>query len=249
VFTTPIIYPKRAEKKCKTKINGKDYTVIDLHKIKANENLGEYGFKEGLKKKDLRFLVHMSKKFSTLKMMDSNTTKGFFSESFISPNNKSTYGMEDFGVVLSHKNYDIINTCNQNQCSGNAKEVVRSIGFVFDNKTRNNFKNGLLRYLRIDEDNLKPNDYTAFYIDVLSKGNINPKQKYQLGKYEFTGKQLLRAMTLYQNTLLRDKITHNEIIAYKPKIEAVIAKKRFPFSIEQEVLDFAYDNKLPIIMI
>ena len=56
-------------------------------------------------------------------------------------------------------------------------------------------------------------------------------------------------MTLYQNTLLRDKHTHNEIIAYKPKIEAVVAKKRFPFAIEQEVLDFAYNNKLPIIMI
>ena len=247
--TSKIMYPNKTKANCTQNIKGRDFVVINLHEIDDNEDMGKYGFKQGLKKKDLRFLVHMSKNFSTLKMMDSNTIKGFISESFISPSKKSTYGMEDFGVILSHKNYDIINTCNQNQCSGNAKEVDRSIGFVFDNETRNNFKNGLLRYLRIDEDNLKPNDYTAFYIDVLSKGNINPKQKYQLGKYEFTGKQILRAMTLYQNTLLRDKLTHNEIIAYKPKIEAVVAKKRFPFAIEQEVLDFAYENKLPIIMI
>ena len=60
LFTTPIIYPKRAEKKCKKVINGKEYTIINLHEIKANEDLGAYGFKEGLKKKDLRFLVKKS---------------------------------------------------------------------------------------------------------------------------------------------------------------------------------------------
>ena len=93
------------------------------------------------------------------------------------------------------------------------------------------------------------NDFATFYNDVLAKGQINADKTYSIGEYKFTGKQILRAIKLYQNSILKDKkYGHNEIIGYKPKIEAVIAFKEYEESLSSSVLDFAKRNNLPIIM-
>ena len=252
VFTTPIIYPKRAEKKCKTRINGKDYTVIDLHKIKANENLGEYGFKEGLKKKDLRFLVHMTNNFETLNILSDSTKENLLSETIISPSMTGTYGYKDYGVFLSQKNYDTINMSWKNQGSGTEKSLERDIDLIFSDEERNNFKKHLLKELKIEF--ATTFEFADFYRDVLSKktsiNQIDSKEIFYIGKHKFTGNQLKKAIISFQNTLLRQEDDgHNEIVGYKPEIKGVIAKVTRAEDINQSVLDFAYKHNYPIVMI
>lgn len=246
--TSKIIYPKKAQEKCKKTINGEEYTIINLHEISDNEDMGKYGFQPGLKKKDLRFLVHMTNKFDSLEVVDSSIDGGLFSESLISPKKSATYGNYDYGVILSQKNYNIINGAKENQCSGNAKGINGNMRLLFDDLDRFNFRKGFLNYLKLDEYDINSNDFASFYNNVLSNGKINIDEEYAIGEYKFTGKQILRAIKLYQNSLLKDKrYGHNEIIGYKPQIEAVIAFENTEY-LSHSVLDFAKRNNLPIIM-
>ena len=251
IFTTPIIYPKRAEKKCKKIIDGREYTIINLHKIKADEDLGEYGFKEGLKKKDLRFLVHMTKNFGALDILSNSTKEDLLSETLISPTKKSTYGGEPFGVFLSHKNYDIITMSELNQASGTEKNIDKNIDLIFNSKARKNFINylacSLNKYIGFGY-------FTDFYRNVLAKaGNldkINSEEIYTIGDYKIRGKRIKNAITSAQNSILtKEHYEHNEIVGYKPEIKGVIAKVKKEEDIHREVLDFAYRNNYPIIMI
>ena len=251
IFTTPLIYPKRAEKTCKKIIDGREYTIINLHKIKANEDLGQYGFKEGLKKKDLRFLVHMTKSFKTLDILSNSTKENLLSETLISPAKKSTYGSENFGVILSHKNYDIITMSEQNQASGTEKTIEKDIDLIFNNRARNNF----IDYLGCSLNKYIGYGYFIdFYRDVLAKAGsldaINSEKTYIIGEYKIKGERIKKAIFSTQNTLLNKEGTeHNEIVGYKPEIKGIIAKIKSEDEIPRDVLDFAYRNKYPIIII
>ena len=252
IYTTPIIYPKKAEKMCKKTINGKEYTIINLHKIRENENMGKYGFANGLKKKDLRFLVHMTNDLETLSIVSNSNAQNLLSETLISPSQNGTYYFRDYGVFLSQPNTNTINMTKENQASGNEKDLNTCLSLIFDDKERENFKWELLKQLNIKDDEVKNKDFAAFYMDVLAKKNsfsqINPKEKFSIGKHEFTGKELISAIKLVQNTFL-NSTEHNEIVGYKPEIKGVIAKVTSEEDIHKIVLDFAYKNNYPIVLI
>ena len=252
IFTTPFMCPKKAEEKCKETINGVDYTIIDLHKIKENEDMGNYGFEKGLKKKDLRFLVHMTNNLEALETLQHSTIQNLLSETLISPDFNRTYGFKEYGVFLSQQNTDTINMTKENQGSGNEKNVDAYTNFIFNDNTRYNFRNELLRRLDIPCKEVKDKDFAAFYLTVLSKteslSQIKPEEKYEIGKFEFTGEELIKALKLTQRTFL-DSDNHNEIIGYKPEIKGVIAKVNNPKDIKKEILDFANRHNYPIILI
>ena len=97
-------------------------------------------------------------------------------------------------------------------------------------------------------------EYAEFYKNVLaSKRNpneISDSKEFKIGKHVITGKKIKEILVQYQDSLIdKSERNHNEIVGYTPKIQAVIAKVKSTNELPKELLDFAYENKLPIVMI
>ena len=244
-------------------IKGRNFKVLDFHKIKDDEDLIKYGFAKGRTKKDVQFLVHMVSKdnikndLSVLENITSSVNGGVLSESLITPYYKRTYQDRKFGVLLSQINANLINTSNTNQGSGNKKDVNNAIDLLFNSyasDTRTSFRENFLKNLSLGPDEVSIEEYGKFYKDnLVSKTLITqfPDNKtYQLGKRTFSGSDIKRAIVEFQNSLIdKTESTHNEIIGFAPKINAVIIKADNIKEAPDELLDFAHKDNLPVILI
>ena len=71
-----------------------------------------------------------------------------------------------------------------------------------------------------------------------------------MGKRTFSGSDIKRAIVEFQNSLIdKTESTHNEIIGFAPKINAVIIKADNIKEAPDELLDFAHKDNLPVILI
>ena len=261
LFSNKIIAPKKIPRVIHPK-DGKEYAVINLNEITKDTDMGNYGFTKGLKKDDLIFLVHMVDSSSvytslnTLKLLTSPINGGVLSESIITPEYNRTYCGREYGVLLSQINTNIINESELNQGSGYAKDFSDVMNLIFSdysNYARNNFKNSLLNILEIQPDSVSEEEYAIFYKENLASKTsireINLNKEYKIGQYSVSGTKLVEAIKTYQNSLIDKKEnSHNEIVGYAPKINAVIAKVQKFEEVPDELLKFADENKLPIIL-
>ncbi|MCD8024355.1 MAG: HD domain-containing protein [Candidatus Gastranaerophilales bacterium] len=242
--------------------NGVQYSVVNFNEIDKNEDMGKYGFEHGLKKDDLKLLVHMvsadsiQQDLKTAKLLTSPTNGGVLSESLITPRYKRTYQDRKYGVMLSQINPNIVNINNFNQGSGIKKDMNRVLDFVFGYRknTRENFRNELIKNLGIDEKTVTDDEYADFYKNNLalktSLSEIVDSKEYILGGKTFTGADLKKAISDYQDKLIDKKeLVHNEIVGYTPKIQAVVAKAKNLNEVPKELLDFSHENNLPIVLI
>ena len=260
IFADKIIRPSLIENHKETYM-GREYKVIDFHKIQDNESLADYGFRD-VKKKDVKLLVHMLPEYDlnrcieTVKKLTSSINGGVLSESLITPIHKRTYCNRQFGVLLSQINPNVVNTAEKNQGSGTAKDIQNAINLVFSEypEKRNNFKNSILKNLLIDPASISPSLYAEFYKKHIahktSISNFPDNKIYHLGNHSITGKQIKEAINKYQDDLInKEEKTHNEIVGYVPKIEGIIGKAKSLSEIPKELLDFAHKNNYPIILI
>lgn len=261
LFTDKIVLPSKLKNHVETK-DGKEYKVINLHKLKNDQDMGEFGFAKGKKKEDLRFLVHMVDEnyiynsLNTVKLLSSPLNGGVLSESLISPKYKRTYCNRKHGVLLSEINTNIINQNKSNQGSGTAKDFSNVMSLIYDGYAggcRSNFKNELLKNLNIDSSQITDSEYAEFYKTVLaSKTSLSEfcdKKEFKIGAYTLTGKQLKEAIQKHQDELIdKEQLGHNEIVGYTPKIQAVIAKENSLAEVPDELLKFAEENNLPVIL-
>ena len=260
LFTDYIVLPSKLNNHIETK-DGKEYKVINFHNIKAKEDLSEYGFDSGVTKDSVQFLVHMVDEnkiynnLNTVKMLASPINGGVLSESLITPKYNRTYCNRKYGVLLSHINTNIINEDKNNQGSGREKDMSNIMSLVYNYPhTRQNFRNELLKALGINPDDISDEDYADFYKYVLasktSLNQINPDKKYNLGNNSFTGKDLIGAIKYYQDSLIdKTESKHNEIVGYIPKIHGLVAKAKNISFVPDDLLKFAHENDLPIILI
>ena len=262
IFSDYIIKPSCLDDNIQFK-DGKEYCVINLHELSNTCDMGKYGFMSGVNKEDLVFLVHMVDEnsiydsLSTVKMLTSPFNGGVLSESIITPENKRTYQNRKYGVLLSQENMNLVNESNSNQGSGVKKSFSNVISLIFDDNLkakRNNFKSELFKNLEISEGDVSAEDYAEFFKNVLaykrSLKQINPNKSYKLGNFNITGEQLILALNKYQRDLIHEKEeTHNEIVGYLPKIQAVIAKVQNLDEVPDDLLKFANENNYPIILI
>lgn len=262
IFSDYIVSPQYLDKCIETK-NGKEYKVINLNNIPDGEDMGKYGFHAGTKKEDLTFLVHMVDNeniyngLSTVKLLTSPFNGGVFSESLITPKYNRTYGKRKYGVILSQSNINVINEKDQNQGSGNKKDLNNVITLIFSrgwSNNRLNFRNQLIQNLGLSYEEISDKEYAQFYRENLATktayNQISPGRKYKIGEFEVTGKQLIDAIKSYQESLIdKTEVKHNEIVGYTPKIQAVIAKAPNLNNVPEELLKFAYENNYPIILI
>lgn len=262
ILTDKIVSKEKLENHKQSK-DGIEYKVINLHEIDDETNMGDYGFSKNKKKKDLSFLVHMVdshdiyKSLNTVKLLSSPLNGGVMSESVITPKYKRTYCDRKYGVLLSHINTNIVNANSSNQGSGNEKDMSNIISLIYnnyDNSARTNFRKNLIKNLGIDNQKVSDGDYAQFYKENLasisSLTQINPNKIYKLGKYEFNGEKLREAIFKFQEDLVdKSEKQHNEIVGYTPKIHAVIAKSKNLESVPDELLKFAHENDLPVVLI
>lgn len=260
IFSDYIVRPNALDKH-KEVHEGKEYKVINLHKIQDDESLANYGFRN-VSKKDAKFLVHMlpdgntEKDIEILRQLTSSVNGGVLSESLITPKYKKTYCNRKFGVLLSQINPNVINMADKNQGSGNAKDITNAIHLVFSDfsNNRNNFKQSLLENLGIDPKKVSDKEYANFYKKNIalksSISNFVDSKEYTIGKFKATGKQIKDAIAKYQDSLIdKEEKNHNEIVGYVPKIQGIIAKSKSLDDIPEELLEFAHKSDYPIILI
>lgn len=241
--------------------DGKTYKVINLHRADEKEDMSKYGFEIGKKKNDLNMLVHMvddiniSSNLNTFKDFINSSEQGAVSASLISLEHNYTYADRKYGLLLSCENSNIINTSNTNQTSGKEKNTKQTIDFIFDYRPemRNNCKKYILKYLKINSD-IKDSEYAKFYEENLASkssfSQIKDDEEYTLCDKKFTGKDLKNAIKYFQSRMLNKEIEmHNEAVVIKPKIKGVVAKEEELKNVSSELLDFAYENELPILLI
>ncbi|MBQ9245549.1 HD domain-containing protein [bacterium] len=266
LFSDYIVSPSKLENHKQIK-DGKEYNVINMNKIPDYADMAEYGFHH-IRKNDLRFLVHMVddkniyKDLNTTKMLASPINGGVLSESLITPEYTRTYCNRRYGLLLSQINTNIVNEAKRNQGSGYAKDFSKLLDLIFGSFSasidRSNFRKGLLDELSkktdLNPDNISNEDFAEFYKNVLASKTsikeINPEKDFNIGEYTIKGKDLISAIKNYQDSLIhKNEDEHNEIVGYIPKIQAVIAKETDFSDLPDELLNFAFENKLPIIMI
>ena len=60
---------------------------------------------------------------------------------------------------------------------------------------------------------------------------------------------LLHAFAFCISKFSKKEVNHNEIVGYVPKIQAVIAKEKSIDKVPDDVLEFAHENNLPVVLI
>ena len=242
--------------------NGVEYQVVDFHKIKDDEDLGQYGFMRGRTKKDVQFLVHMvdtknaKKNLTAVKHLSSPVNGGVLSESLITPYYKRTYENRKYGLILSQINANVMNAKKINQGSGYEKDLssINYLVFGENAEARKNFRHEFLLNLGIDPDSVSDKEFGEFYKNnIIAKSSFNQfvsGKEYTLGTKTITGEDIKQAIIKFQDSLIDKKEqNHNEIVGYVPKLQAVVAKERSLSSIPDEILEFAKENNLPVVLI
>jgi len=262
IFSDYIVAPSKLKLHTQQK-DGIEYSVINFNEIASDEDMSQYGFLNGVKKKDIRLLVHMvdSKKIlnslNTVKLLTSPFNGGVLSESLITPDYQRTYCDRKYGVLLSQINTNIVNENSQNQGSGTQKDFKNLLDLIYGNyniETRANFRHSLLENLGINSKDISDKEYGEFYRNVIasktSVSQIPPHKEFKIGTNTFTGQDLIDAIIKYQDSLIdKTQKQHNEIVGYTPKIQAVIAKAKTLDKVPDELLKFAHENNYPVILI
>ena len=257
------IIDKTKLKKCKYEHNGHTYKVIDLKKISDNADMSKFGFEKGTKKSDLALLVHMVNSenlyadLASVKLMNMSTSGGILSESLITPNHPNTYLGREYGVLLSQDNLNIASMDSENRMSGYKKSLTGFVDLIFNpqgSEQRNYFRNAFLKSLEINPDSVSDEDFAKFYkrylVNTETLSDINLQGMYVLGKNIISGIEVKKAIIDFQKSLInKNNSSHNEIVGYAPKVEALVSKVKHFSQLPEDFLEFARNNDLPIILI
>lgn len=238
--------------------DGNEYRVINFTKIGKDEDCSKYGYKKGVKLDDIKFPVHMietGRDLKRLKYLTNINTTGVLSESVISLDKKKTYCSREYGVVLEHRPYDIIQMSDSNIGSGVKKDYNYAIKACQSEKERNNFRNAFLDELNLTG-KVSEKDYGEFYLKHLMNKNtlsqFENDNKYKIGQYEFTSQEIKQALenTIEHFTVDSSACKMNcELVAYNPKITALVAKEDNLDDTPQYFRDYAKENDLPIFLV
>lgn len=244
--------------------NGNDYCVIDLKRVNDDDDVSKFGFKYGTKKQDLKLCVHMvdsdeiDKSLHTLKTIIKPSRPGVLSASLITPNLTRTYKNRKHGLMLSYNTCDVLTAKDRNIYSGYRKSLS-DILESFSNdpemiKTRIRFSHELMNMLGFEDHQDWDYLYAGFYAQYLSKltsiSDIDPEIEFVLGDVKFSGVELIKALEKLNNELIDSTgRLHNELLVYLPRLEAVISKAESLEEVPQELLEFAQENNLPVVLI
>ena len=261
VTSTGRVLPARGFPTEKANINGVETSlkVLNLSKMAEDTDMFKYGF-NNIKQKDLRFLVHMvSQKinldvFKTLVRNPMNNSAQ--SISMISMANKSTYASMQFGFVLDVDNANVSHAYYANTASGTKKGFSNFVSEMFENTKHRSFVKDKFKEFMLDKGvELNDSEYAEIAKYIMSKKYPETQiQDLKVGNKTFSKEDLLAAFKYSRDQLIevskmKTHGDHNELVAINTSVKALVAKVASLEECPSWFLEFARDNKLPIILV
>ena len=240
--------------------NGKKYKVLDFTRLSPDCNLESLGLWGAKTPDDLRLLVHMLPEngvvdaFCTAELLTDVANEGVLSISLLSLKNKVTYKNRPDGIVVNIENNNFATAYPENQFTATSKDFSHFIKLSAHNdKERSFLKDQVVSALEPTYGKISDEEYGRVY-SFISKtkylSQINNEVNFDTGKRLILGKDLKQAISMAQDELInRIPDKHNEIVAFDPKIAAIISKRNSLQDVPSKLLDIANDRNLPIILI
>ena len=234
--------------------NNYDVKVLNLTDETLPDDLFGFGFAKGTTRQNTRFLAHFNDRIKGLKVFmalsSSPTTESVQSLSMISLGNSRAYRNQTYGVITDVDMANVAQASNTNIGSGYKKNLRNFAKDLFsfwqvNTYVRDNFINEL--------DKAGINLTTEEYAQ-LSKKIIDIQYSSQIVRDIKIGDKLIPAKLL-RNALnaSRDKLfegsSHSEIVAINPRVKALVARVSSIEECDQDFLELATENNLPIVLI
>lgn len=239
-------------------INGKTYRILNLAEQNEDEDLSKYGFEPNTTPKNLRLLVHIVKSdelsnLSNVSRLSNPHYQGYLCASYISMNEKNTYGNNKFGANIYGYNTNIANASPFNMLSGYEKEVGKFIATITSDNPKDSNRN-LIPAQICAILNITSDEYAQLYKEIQKikyNTQLDNIDKIQIGERIFTGKQIKNAILEANEIIINKKKAnkHNEVNIYIPKTDSIIAKVDSVGEIPQQLLNIASNLDLPILIL
>lgn len=235
---------------------GKAYKVINLSNLVDNQEMSQFGFVPGVKKENLRFLTHfipdnaMVESAQKIDILSDVSRPGVLSTSVLSPQKSKTYGYRKYGFVLETENSNIANAYEINQGSGFKKNFDKFVELTTIQSTYRTFlRKNIIQELSLKYSDLDEAEYGEIYKQIIAKRHFGQISDVNTGKRTIKGEDLKQALSNAQDKLFNPSPTeHNEVVVYNPKISGMIFKENSIEEVPQDLLDFAHERNLPIIL-
>ena len=250
---------------------GHAYRVIDIANLPDDFDLTKAGL--SIKdKKSLRFLVHAPGKISNWRTMDSLTKP--FNESVIcttlvTPSQTRLFQFYNSGLIMETPQLGVINSFCKNQGSGNEKNIQTFTDMVFkvpneksnlveifktgrkspDNTHRFHQREVFMHYL-MKRYNLSESDYAQIYKQLADKSFLSQINDIVLsgGRIIKKGHIIAAYREIEKYILQNSNKIHNEINLYNPIDKGVLFMGKSIKDIPEEILTYARERNLPIIL-
>lgn len=239
-----------------------EFKVLNLNEKTDNEDMFKYGFNH-LKRKDLRFIIHMpgdgsTKWFNVFKTLAQNPLNNSAqSLSMISVDDTSTYCGRMFGFILDVNNANISHAYYSNTGSGTGKGLQNFVHELFeDGHHRSYVKDQFVDFLKTERGvEIDDNAYAKITEYIMNKKFPETQLK---GNFTIDGKiykadDILDAFTFSRDQLIKETKekthgSHNEMVGLNAKVKGLIAKVNTFEELPEYFLRFAKENNLPIIL-
>ena len=240
----------------KVNIDGEEtiLKVLNLNEIPTGSDMEKWGFVRGTTKEKLRFFVHMLRNFE----INGNKTKyvteyaylqSCWSTSLISASNNNAYG--EFGFILDVDQSNISEALYNNLGSGNEKAFNVFIDILCNSprpEARTFIKKALLEELSQKGYNLSEQNYALLVKQIISKQYLSQINKdIKIDNIIIKSQDLVECLERSRDRLFEGE-GHSEIVVLNPRIRGIIALKDNLSKCPNELLKFAAENDLPIIL-
>lgn len=240
----------------KVNIDGEEtiLKVLNLNEIPTGSDMEKWGFVRGTTKEKLRFFVHMLRNFD----INGNITKyvteyaylqSCWSTSLISASNNNAYG--EFGFILDVDQSNISEALYKNLGSGNEKDFNVFIDILCNSprpEARTFIKKALLEELSQKGYNLSEQNYALLVKQIISKQYLSQINKdIKIDNIIIKSQDLVECLERSRDRLFEGE-GHSEIVVLNPRIRGIIALKDNLSKCPNELLKFAAENDLPIIL-
>lgn len=233
------------------------YKVVNLTKISNSQDLEKFGFERGMTKEKLRFMVHflpngdLSKSVKRLNLLYDISNGRVLSATRISLANKETYEGRKYGVMLKYRNSQVGTTSNDIKHKWKDKSFETFVKMSCSrNDTRTFLRDHLIDSLALKYGILSDEEYGQLFKKIMNKNFMTQMHDVTVGNKTIKEEDLRRAIQKSADKLFDKSLNiSNEVVIYNSKIEAMVFKENSLEKVPQEMLDFAHENNLPIILI
>ena len=171
--------------------------------------------------------------------------QGLLRASYISCENKETYGDRKFGLSLEALNTNIANATKKNQGSGTVKDFDDFCDFLQMPEHRNLISKKIKEILGLSDE-----EYREFYEIIAPKkyfSQITSNKSYKIKNKEINSNDIVKAIRIAGDEIIGNN--QNEVLLYTPKINGFIAKVDKIDEIPQDYLDLIQEHNLPIFIV